>query len=78
MDRYILKRVGCSGSVGDDFEEHGSAVLIEEFWGGVYVVVCSGVGAADDHYGVAGCAGGGRVVDTVVVDGGLEEVGVFF
>jgi hypothetical protein len=42
------------------------------------VVVGAGVGAADYHYRVAGGGGGGRVVDAVVVYGGLEEVGVGF
>ena len=46
--------------------------MVEEFGRGVEVVVCTSVGAADDHDGVAG--GGGGVVDAVVVDGGLEEV----
>jgi len=36
------------------------------------VVVGSGVGSTDYHYGEVG------VVDAVVVDGGFEEVGVFF
>jgi hypothetical protein len=40
------------------------------------VVVGAGVGAADYHYRVAGGCGGGRVIDTVVIHGGLEEVGV--
>lgn len=42
------------------------------------MVVCSGIGAADDHYRVAGCGGGGGMVDAVVVDRWLEEVGVGF
>jgi hypothetical protein len=50
--------------------------LVEEFGRGVEVIVCSGVGAADDHDGIAG--GGGGVVDAVVVDGGLEEVRIGF
>lgn len=40
------------------------------------MVVCSSVGSADDHDGVAGCGRGGGVVDAVVVDGWLEKVGV--
>lgn len=47
-------------------------MLVEEFGGGVDVVVCSGVGTADYHY----CHG--VVVDAVVVYWGFEEVGVFF
>ena len=40
------------------------------------MVVCTSVGAADDHDGVAG--GGGGVVDAVVINGRLEEVRVGF
>ncbi len=36
------------GAVVDDFEEHCAAVLVEPFGGCVDVVVCSGVGAADN------------------------------
>jgi len=36
---------------GDGFEEHATAVLVEEFGGAVDVVVCSCVGPADDHDG---------------------------
>lgn len=50
--------------------------MVEELWGGVDVVVCSCVGSANDHDGVAGCGRGGGVVDAVVVDGWLEKVGV--
>jgi hypothetical protein len=35
----------------DCFEEHGSFVLVEIFWGCVYVVICSGVWAAYDLLG---------------------------
>lgn len=62
----------------DCFEEHGAAVLIEEFGGCVNVVVGTGIGAADYHYCVAGSSRGGGVVDAVVVDRGLEDVGVSF
>lgn len=62
----------------DCSQEHGAAVLVEEFGGCVDVVVGAGVGAADYHYCVAGGSRGGGVVDTVVVDRGLEEVGVSF
>lgn len=53
MDRYVYECwwLGCCV---DGFEEHGAAVLVEEFGRGVEVVVCSRVGAADDHDGVAG------------------------
>lgn len=37
---------GGGGVIFDDFEEHGAAVLEEVFGGCVYVIVCSGVGAA--------------------------------
>lgn len=60
----------CGGF--DGFEQHAAFVLVEEFGGGVEVVVCAGVGAAYDH------DGHGVVVDQVVVDGGFEEVGVLF
>lgn len=73
MDGHVDKPGRRSGCV-DGFEEHGAPVLVEEFGRGVDVIVGSGVGAAHDHDGVAG--GGGGVVDAVVVDGGLEEVGV--
>ena len=46
-------------------------MLIEPFGSFVDVVVCALVGAADYHYSYA------RVVDTVVVYGGFEHVGVF-
>lgn len=75
MNGYVYEGRGAGGCI-DGFEEHGSPVLVEEFGCGVEVVVCSRVGAADDHDGVAGGVGG--VVDAVVVDGGLEEMGVGF
>ena len=56
----------------DDFEEHGAAVLVEPFCGGVDVVVCSGIRTADNHDRHI------FVVDTVIVDWGLEEVGILF
>ena len=34
-----------------DFQEHGASVLVEPFGGRVDVVVCAGVGAADDLWG---------------------------
>lgn len=49
MDGDINEGVRCCGRV-DCFEEHGAFVLVEEFWGRVDVVVCSGVGAAENHY----------------------------
>jgi len=60
------------------FEEHGAAVLVEEFGGAVDVVVGAGVGAADYHYCVAGGSRGGGVVDAVVVYRRLEEVRISF
>jgi len=56
----------------DGLEKHAAAVLVEELWGAVDVVVCSCVGASDDHYGHW------VRVDAVVVDWGFEEVGVLF
>lgn len=56
----------------DDFEEYGVVVLVELFGGLVDVVVGVGVGVVDDYDGEV------FVVDVVVVDGGFEEVGVFF
>lgn len=55
----------------DDFEQHAAFVLVEPFCCLVDVVVCAFVGTADDHDGY------GIVVDTVVVYGGFEHVGVF-
>ena len=40
--------VGAGGVLLDDFEEHAAAVLVEPFGSRVDVVVCAGVGAADD------------------------------
>lgn len=75
MNGYVYES-GRGGGGVDGFEEHGAVELVEEFGRRVDVVVCSGVRAADDHDGVA--AGCGRVIDAVVVDGGLEEVRVVF
>ena len=76
------------GAGVDDFEEHAAAVLVEPFGGLVDVVVCSGVGAADDLGGLAMGLGNSKgerchdcdilVVDAVVVDWRFEEVGVLF
>lgn len=44
-------------------------MLVEPLGRGVDVVVCAGVGSADDHDGEVG-----RGVDAVIVYGGLEEV----
>lgn len=41
----------------DGFEEHGAFVLVEVFWGCVYVVICSGVWAAHDLGEVLGLLG---------------------
>lgn len=77
MDGDVLgSRRGCRGV--DCSQEHRAAVLVEEFGSGVDVVVGAGVGAADYHYCVAGGSWRGRVVNAVVVDRGLEEVGVSF
>jgi hypothetical protein len=54
----------------DDLEEHATLVLVEPFGSRVDVVVVTGVGPADDHHGHV------LVVDTVVVDRRLEEMGV--
>lgn len=77
MDGDVLW-CGRGGGRVNGFEEHRTLVLVEEFGGRVDVVVGAGVGAADYHYGVAGCVWGGGVVDAVVVDWGTEEVGVGF
>ncbi|KFY64587.1 hypothetical protein V497_01651 [Pseudogymnoascus sp. VKM F-4516 (FW-969)] len=45
---------GAGGAVVDDLQEEGAAVLVEPFGGGVDVVVCAGVGAADDLVGRRG------------------------
>lgn len=76
MDSDVLESMRRCGRVCHGFEEHGASVLIEEFRGGVDVVVCSCVGSADDHDGVSG--GSGWMVDAVVVDGGLEKMGIGF
>lgn len=51
-------------------------MLVEELRSGIDVVVCPGVGASDDHDCVAIGCGGGGVIDTVVIDGRLKEMGV--
>lgn len=43
-----IPEFGGGGVVFDDLEKHGSFVLVEPLGGCVDVVVCSGVGAADD------------------------------
>lgn len=53
-------------------------MLVKEFGRRVDVVICARIGPANDHNGVSFCGRGGGVVDAVVVDGGLEKVGVFF
>lgn len=53
MDGDVYERRWAGGCI-DRFEEHGASVLVEEFWRGVEVVICSRVGSADDHDGVAG------------------------
>jgi len=55
----------------DNFEEHGTFVLVEPFCSFVDVVVGSFIRAADYHYGY------GVGVDAIVVDWGFEHVGVF-
>lgn len=45
---------GAGGAVVDDLEEEGAAVLVEPFGGAVDVVVCAGVGTADDLVGRGG------------------------
>ena len=68
------ERVG--GGV-DDAEEHGAAVLVEELGGGVDMVVCSGVGTANDLEGwaVSGREGERSVgwIDGVWCDGACER-----
>ena len=53
-------------------------MLIEELWSCIDVVVCSRIGPADDHNGQTPSGRGGGVVDAVVIDRRLEEVGVVF
>ena len=53
-------------------------MLVEELWGCIDVVVCSRIGSANDHDGQTTGGGGRGVVDAIVVDGWLEEVGVVF
>ncbi|KFZ04573.1 hypothetical protein V502_10048, partial [Pseudogymnoascus sp. VKM F-4520 (FW-2644)] len=42
---------GAGDDAIDDFEEEGATVLVEPFGGAVDVVVCAGIGAADDLVG---------------------------
>ncbi|KFY20236.1 hypothetical protein V491_03880, partial [Pseudogymnoascus sp. VKM F-3775] len=42
---------GVRDVVFDDFEEEGAAVLVEPFGGAVDVVICAGIGAADNLVG---------------------------
>lgn len=77
MDRDVLEAGRGAGCV-DYLEQHGPAVLVEELRRRVDVVVCSRVGTADDHYGVARGVSRRGVVHAVVVYGGLEEVRVGF
>lgn len=58
-------------------EEHRAFVLIEELGGGVDMVVSAGIGTTNDHDCQTTCGRGGRVIDAVVVDGRLEEMGIF-
>lgn len=58
-------------TIVNDLEEHAAFVLIEPFGGLIDVVVCAGVGAANDH------DGDGIIVNAIVVHGRLEHVGVF-
>lgn len=71
MDVYIAELLGWWEGGVDDLEEHAATVLVEPFGRGIYVVVCAGVGAADDHGGEV------VIVHAVVVYRGLEHVGVF-
>lgn len=83
----------AKGRAVDDLEHHGAAVLVEPLGGLVDVVVGAGVGAADDLGVLVeglriddGISSIWRktchdckviVVDAVVADGRLEQVGVF-
>lgn len=67
--------MGLRGSV-HGLEQHRAFMLIEELGSGVDVVVCSSIGAANDHDSQATRGGGGWVIDAVIVDWGLQKVRV--
>lgn len=71
MDVDVAKLLVYGQRAINDFQQHGAFVLVEPFCGLIDVVVCASVGTADNH------DSDGGVVDAVVVDWGLEEVGVF-
>lgn len=71
VDVYVAELLFCWCRLVYDLEEHGAFVLVEPFCCLIDVVVCSLVGATDDHDGYV------VVVYAVVVDGGFEHVGVF-
>ncbi len=69
MDVLELLASGLGGI--HDFEKHGAFVLVKPLSGFIDVVVGSLIWAANDHYCHV------IVVDTIVVDRGLEHVRVF-
>ena len=71
----VDKAMGCCGTIGG-LQEHRATILVEELWGAVDMVICSGVRAANDHDSEAGSRGRGWMVDAVIVDGWLEQVRV--
>jgi len=60
----------AEGAIIDDFEHHGALVLVEPFGRLINVVVGAGVWPADDH----DCEI--FIVDAVVIDRRLQQVGV--
>ena len=78
MDGDVLDGVRGGGRVDHRAEENRSSILVEEFGRGVDVEVCSGVGPANYHDGIAGREARGGVVYAVIIHGGLEQMRVFF
>lgn len=90
MDDYVFEFRGRWGRGVDDFEEHGAFVLVEPFGRFVDVIVGSCVGPSYDLVVVlielllVGMKGvmyhdcNIVVVNTVIVDRWLQEVGVLF
>lgn len=75
MDGNVLERWwGCR--LVDYLKQHRAMMLVEKLWGGIDVVICPGVGASNNHHGVALGCGGGGVVDTVVIDGRLKQMSI--
>ena len=73
MDWHIDELMRRLGSI-DGLEQHRALVLVEELGRLVDMVVVPGIWPTYDHDGQAARGGVVGVVDTVVVDGGLQQV----